>query len=128
MTNFNRTFKRLLCTTAAAAALLTVAPPEAHADHVGVPFAQLAPVLEGKLNVNTATQKQWELLPGIGPAIAKRIVSYRSKSPFREVTHVMRVKGVGRKTYAAIKPYLSLKGETTLRAVGKAKGRSSAGK
>jgi len=34
----------------------------------------------------------------------------------------MRVKGVGRKTFAAIKGYLSLKGETTLHVVGNAKG------
>jgi competence ComEA-like helix-hairpin-helix protein len=71
--------------------------------------------LDGKINVNTATEKQWELLPGIGPATAKKLVAYRSKRPFGEVTHVMRIKGIGRKTFNQIKPFLSLKGETTLR-------------
>lgn len=73
--------------------------------------------LEGKINVNTATEKQWEMLPGIGPATAKKLVAYRGKKPFAEINHVMRIKGIGRKTYNQIKPFLSTKGETTLRRV-----------
>ncbi len=75
----------------------------------------LAKTLDGKLNINTATAEQWALLPGIGPAIAARLVAYRSERPFTHVSHVMRVKGIGRKTYAAIRPYLTTEGETTLR-------------
>jgi competence protein ComEA len=71
--------------------------------------------LDGKLNVNTATPEQWELLPGIGPAIAARVIAYRSQRPFTHVSHVMRVKGIGRKTYSTIRPFLTLDGETTLR-------------
>ena len=77
----------------------------------------LAPQLDGKLNVNSADAKQWELLPGIGPATAKKLVDYRAKRKFGDLTHVMRIKGIGRKTYDAIKPYLTLDGETTLHVV-----------
>lgn len=73
-----------------------------------------AAALDGKVNINTASAAQLELLPGIGPAIAERIVSYRTKHPFKQLNHIMRVKGVGKKTYAKIKPYLSLEGSTTL--------------
>lgn len=82
------------------------------------PQAVLAPALEGRLNMNTATQAQWELLPGIGPATATRIVAYREHRQFRHPTHLMRVKGIGRKTFARIRGYLTLDGETTLRQAG----------
>lgn len=70
--------------------------------------------LEGKININTASSSQWQLLPGVGPAIAGRILAYREKRPFRDPLHLLRVKGIGRKTFAKMRPYLSVKGETTL--------------
>ena len=72
--------------------------------------------LQGQLNINTATAEQWDLLPGIGPATARKIVAYRQRRPFRSLSHVMRVKGIGRKTFADIRPYLTLTGATTLAA------------
>jgi competence protein ComEA len=70
--------------------------------------------LQGQLNMNTATEQQWQLLPGIGPATAAKIVAYRQRRPFRSLPQLMRIKGIGRKTFARIRPYLSLTGETTL--------------
>ena len=84
-------------------------------DMFGMP-AMLKPIVEGQLNINTATAEQWALLPGIGPATAHKLVEYRERHPFRSVSHIMRVKGIGKKTYAAIRPYLTLDGETTLQA------------
>jgi len=74
-----------------------------------------APRLQGQLNINTASSTQWQLLPGVGPAIAGRILAYREKRDFSDPLHLLRVKGIGRKTFAKMRPYLSLKGETTLR-------------
>jgi competence protein ComEA len=74
----------------------------------------LKPAIEGQLNINTATVEQWVLLPGIGPATAEKLVAYRERHPFRSIAHIMRVKGVGKKTYAAIRSYLTVDGETTL--------------
>jgi competence protein ComEA len=73
--------------------------------------------LEGKLNINEATAAQWELLPGIGPAMAQKLLDYRKQHKFGDLTHVMRIKGIGRKTYEKIKPYLTLEGPSTLREV-----------
>ena len=73
------------------------------------------PRLEGKINLNTASEKELELLPGVGPSTARKIVAYRAKHPFKDTLHVMRIKGIGRKTYNEMKPYLSLEGKTTLR-------------
>ena len=84
-------------------------------------YALFAPQLEGRLNINTATESEWELLPGIGPSTAKKIVAYRAKYPFKEVSHVMRIKGIGRKTFEVIRPFLVTQGATTLQATGKTK-------
>jgi hypothetical protein len=90
-------------------------PPVAAA----VPVLVLAqPQLEGRLNPNTATVEQWELLPGIGPTVAGRIVEYVKKHPIRQLAQLMRVKGIGRKTYDKMRPFLILDGETTLRIAG----------
>jgi len=90
-------------------------PPAAAA----VPVLVMAqPQLEGRLNPNTATVEQWELLPGIGPTTAGRIVEYVKKHPIRQLAQLMRVKGIGRKTYDKMRPFLILAGETTLRIAG----------
>lgn len=80
--------------------------------------AVMAPVaLEGQVNLNTASTAELELLPGIGPSTAAKIIEYRAKHPFKEAIHLMRVKGVGRKTYDKIKPHITVEGASTLRVV-----------
>jgi competence protein ComEA len=59
----------------------------------------------GLLNVNTATQAELELLPGIGPALASRIVEYRTaKGPFRSMSDLDAVSGIGPKMLEKLKP------------------------
>lgn len=88
---------------------------EAVAAASGTAVDEPAPVpLRGTVNLNTASASTLELLPGVGPAIASRIVAYRDKHPFADVLHLMRVKGVGRKTFNRARPFLSVTGETTL--------------
>ena len=70
--------------------------------------------LTGTLNVNDASADQWQLLPGIGPSTAAKVLDYRASHPFKTIEQVMRVKGIGRKTFNRIKPYLSTEGATTL--------------
>lgn len=48
------------------------------------------------LNVNRASQAELELLPGIGPALAKRIIDHREKNgAFKSVEDLDKVKGIG---------------------------------
>lgn len=106
----------LLCSLLALGALLGTAPEAQAADLMPVELHSLfaAVELEGKINVNTATEAQWELLPGIGPATARKLVAFTARRKLTQTNQVMRIKGIGRKTYGAIKQYLSLQGETTL--------------
>ena len=74
--------------------------------------------LQGTVNINTADAVQLTMLPGIGVKTADSIVSYRSSTgSFASVDDLVKVKGVGSKTLEKLKPYLSLKGETTLKKV-----------
>ncbi|MDQ3930597.1 MAG: ComEA family DNA-binding protein [Chloroflexota bacterium] len=49
----------------------------------------------GKVNINTASAKELEALPGIGEVLAKRIVADReANGPFKTVDDLMRVPGI----------------------------------
>ncbi|HEV7518503.1 MAG TPA: helix-hairpin-helix domain-containing protein [Thermoanaerobaculia bacterium] len=79
--------------------------------------AAAAAVAEGKrvVNVNTADPAKLSLLPRVGPAVAERIVDYRKENgPFKSAEDLMQVRGIGEKTFALIKPYVALSGETSL--------------
>jgi len=63
-----------------------------------------------KIDLNLSPADSMELIPGIGPMLASRIVAYRdSVGPFREVADVIQVRGIGIKTYEKIKPYLEVR-------------------
>ena len=75
-------------------------------------------VMQGTVNINTADAAQLALLPGIGPKAADSIISYRSsEGAFASIDDLVKVKGIGQKTLEKLRPYLSLKGETTLQKV-----------
>ncbi len=60
-----------------------------------------------KVNLNTATVEQLQTLPGIGPAIAKRVVEYRTKAgKFNKIEEIINVKGIGEKTFQKLKDRL----------------------
>ena len=65
------------------------------------------------VNINTATETQLAYLPGLGPSKAQAIIQHRTKRPFKKVEDLMRVKGIGRKTFKKLRPYLAVTGETT---------------
>ena len=54
----------------------------------------------GQININTAGVDQLSKLPGIGKKKAERIISFRKKNGrFRKTRDIMKVKGIGEKTY-----------------------------
>lgn len=64
------------------------------------------------ININTATQAELETLPGVGPSKAQAVIDFRERRPFKRVEDIMRVKGIGRKSFLKMKPYLTVSGET----------------
>lgn len=69
----------------------------------------------GQVNLNTATEAELVRLPGVGPARARAIIARRTRRPFRRVSEVMRIRGIGRRTFRRLRPMLTLSGPTTLR-------------
>lgn len=65
-----------------------------------------------QINVNTADVESLQELPGIGPAYAKRIVAYRQKNgDFKTKNELLKIKGIGEKRLAKIKPFIKLTGQ-----------------
>jgi DNA uptake protein ComE-like DNA-binding protein len=55
-----------------------------------------------KFDINTATEKELRLIPGIGPVMARRIIDAR---PFRSADDLKKVNGIGDRKYETIRPY-----------------------
>ena len=56
------------------------------------------------VNLNAATAAELESLPGVGPAMATRILEYRQKSGgFKKIEDLMNVTGIGEKNFLKLK-------------------------
>ena len=61
------------------------------------------------IDINTATAEELKLLPGIGDALAKAIVSYREENgAFESLEQLMDVSGIGESRFAAVKDKICL--------------------
>jgi len=75
---------------------------------------EASPRLVGTVNINTATPEQLELLPGIGEARARAVVSMRKqRGGFKSVDELTQVKGIGEAALAKLRPFARVQGKTT---------------
>jgi len=88
--------------------------PARSAQIPSVPSAGAAALRDGEaLDLNSATEADLTLLPGIGPAIAGRIVAHRdAQGPFQTVAGLEAVRGVGPRTRARIEPLVTVGGRS----------------
>ena len=64
---------------------------------------------EGQININTADEKTLDELPGVGPAMAKRIVEYReTEGAFQSIEDIKKIKGIGEAKFNRMKDKLCL--------------------
>ena len=75
----------------------------------GAVAAGAAPASAGaRVDVNSASAEELIRLPGIGPALARAIIEYRSQEPFRTPEDLRKVKGIGDKLYDRLKDQITV--------------------
>ena len=64
---------------------------------------------EGKVNINTADHEELITLPGIGPALAGRILEYREEhGSFRRIEDLRNVRGIGEKSFLNMRDHVTV--------------------
>jgi len=61
------------------------------------------------VNINTATQTELETLPGIGPSLALKIITYRKENgKFSSIDEIKNVSGIGESKFESLKSYITV--------------------
>ena len=62
------------------------------------------------LNLNTATLRELETLPGVGPVLAQRIIDFREKKGgFRRIEELLVIPGISERKWKLIKDLVEIK-------------------
>lgn len=73
------------------------------------PAAQAGTASDGRVNLNTADAAALETLPGVGPALAARIIDWReTNGRFTAPEDLLSVSGIGDKTFAAMRDLVTV--------------------
>ena len=64
---------------------------------------------EGQINLNTASEKELQELPGIGPAMSARIIEYReTNGAFQNIEDIKKVRGIGNAKFEKLKDKVTI--------------------
>ena len=62
-----------------------------------------------RININSASAKELEALPGIGRGLAERIIEHRQKyGPFAKPEHLIMVRGISENRFLAIRDQITV--------------------
>ena len=93
----------------AMACLALVAMLGATGSGIALAAGEKTPANAGQVDLNKATREQLMQVKGIGPSLADRIVEFRKEhGPFRRVEDILKVRGIGEKSLAKLKPHLKV--------------------
>ena len=103
----------LCCLTAVAAVSCVKLPRRAGTGGSQQTHAQQTRLAAPPVSINEASREELESLPGIGPALAARIVEHRERyGRFRRAEHLMLVRGISERRFLQLRPYVSAEAET----------------
>jgi comEA protein len=98
----------LCCLTAAAVPSCVKLPRRAGTGGAQQTHAQQTRQEAPPVSINEASREELERLPGIGPALAARIVEHRERhGRFRRAEHLMLVRGIGERRFLRLRPYVT---------------------
>ncbi len=101
--------KKMFCCLAMILSLLFAVPWMSVA-YAASAQASTAQTVTAMVNVNAASAKELQTLPGIGKVTAQRIIDYRTaKGPFETMKDLLKVKGLGQSTLRKISDRIVLK-------------------
>ena len=103
----------MCCLTAAAFPSCVKLPRRADAGGSQQTHAQRARENAPLVSINEASREELERLPGIGPALAARIVEHRERyGRFRRAEHLLLVRGISERRFLRLRPYVTAEVKT----------------
>lgn len=85
-----------------------------HILNIKLPLGEF--LLEGKLNINTATPEEMSLWPYMGTTLVKNVNAYRTQyGGFYKVEDLMNVKGVGENLFRKLVQFVDVSGKTHIK-------------
>ena len=62
----------------------------------------------GRVRINSASASELQSLPGVGPALAQRIIAERSRGRFASAEDLLRVSGIGKAKLEKMRAYVEV--------------------
>jgi len=79
----------------------------AHSSHSSSKFSDPS---QGQVNLNTADAAQLQHIPGVGPAMAERILAYRrTAGRFQSTEELLQISGIGDKKFQKMRPFMTVR-------------------